>query len=844
MPGDPLIYTPPRAGWPELDVCPDVLARRDQPSAGNTVSNDARVSSTAADHHTLHGRRVLVPLSNRSRVGVIVPPPRTLQTPLEPGKLRPVDALLDRDSAVLPPELISLSAHVVKRYLASWGEVIQAALPNGLLDPPDIITRWIGPELEGQWPREVTSSRSHSTLSRYLAGEGTLSAAALRRKFPRLPVDAILLDLAAWELIEREERLADAESSATTDWVIVNADTSLDDIPARASARRRLFETLQREGGEAPWTDLKDLANVSRSVLNALVEAGQVRIEERTKDVIGLGFDPRTPEGTPPPLTGEQTAAVAEVAKRMDSGEREVFLLDGLPGTGKTRVYVELIRKARELGKGVLVLVPEISLTPQVVARIRQVLHEPVVVLHSGLSRGSRLAAWRALHRGEAKIAVGARSAVFAPVHDLGLVIVDEEHEEAYKQQGPAPRYHGRDLAAVRGWMANAPVVLASATPSLETMHLVNERKRAIRLPLTQRFGANWPEIKVVDRRREAEDAPYVGPQLADAIRSHTRNGGGVILLITRRGYAPVLQCNNCGETLGCPNCDIPLTYHARGARRGEPDLRCHICGYSKRVPDTCGQCASDDLRAFGMGTQRIEEEIAERFPELVPSRMDRDTLRKVGEQERLLRAFAGGESQVLLGTQLVAKGHDFAHVTLVGVINADPSLNQPDFRAAERTYRLLIQAAGRAGRGEKPGEVIIQTLRPEHSLFGYLAKPSRDAFTQMELDRRALLDYPPFAQMALLTFSGNDEERVRSSALRAADYLGHHPGPLQILGPEPAFIKRVKRKYRWRLMVRVSKTVDASGEQMRAVLRTMLTAVMHDSGVRVSVDVDPVEVS
>jgi primosomal protein N' (replication factor Y) (superfamily II helicase) len=793
----------------------------------------------------LIGRRVLVPFHSRTAVGVIVPQPQSnVEESVETSKLRYVQALLDHESPALPPDLISLCAHVVRRYLSDWGEVIQTALPRELLKPPDVSAQWIGPEMEGQWPREVTSKTSHITLSRYLAGEGVVSATALRKRFPRIPVDAVLINLAELALIERTEQLSDAESSATTDWVIADPDASLDDIPARAKARRRLFAALIELEREATWLQLKEHAAVSRSTLSDLVSANLVRIERRTRDVIGLGFDPRAPEGAPPPLTDEQARAVAEVTKRIESGEREVFLLDGLPGTGKTRVYVELIAKARALGKGVLVLVPEISLTPQVVARIRQVIHEPVVVMHSALNRGQRMAAWRALHRGEAKIVVGPRSAVFAPVHDLGLVIVDEEHEEAYKQQDPSPRYHGRDLAAARGWMANAPVLLASATPSLETMHLVLERKRAVRLPLTQRFGTKWPKIRVLDRRREAEDAPYVGPQLAEAITTHTNNGGGVILLITRRGYAPVLQCHNCGDTQGCPNCDIPLTYHAKGSRRNEPVLRCHLCGYNRRVPDDCGICGTSDLRAFGMGTQRIEEEIQHRFPELSPARMDRDTLKRVGEQERILREFATGDSQVLLGTQLVAKGHDFSHVTLVGVINADPSLNQPDFRASERTFRLLVQAAGRAGRGDKDGEVIIQTLRPEHALFGYLARPARDSFIEMELERRRILDYPPFAHMVVLTFAGNEEDRVRRSALRSADYLGHHPGQMQILGPEPAYVKRVKRKYRWRLLVKASKAVDGTGEQMRSVLRELSKSLEMESGVRLNVDVDPMEVA
>ncbi|MBS1261844.1 MAG: Primosomal protein N' [Calditrichaeota bacterium] len=797
----------------------------------------------------LPGRRVQVRLGARVVVGVVCPLDASAgaDTAIDPAKLRTIESVFDTESASLDADLLTLCGMIARRYLCDWHDVIQAALPPALLAPPKVVVRWVGPEFEGEWPASVQRNTALTKLARYLAGTGQASLGGLRKRLYRYATESNLASLQEAGLIERHDRLAiDVERAATVEVVQLAATVSIDDLPPHAHAQRRAFRTLEETGGEMSWPGLKAAAEVERPVLRALEKAGAVTLHRQTREVIGLGFDPRPPEREPPPLTDEQRAAVDTVRAAMDAGERRLFLLEGLPGTGKTRVYVEMIAHARAQGKGVLVLVPEISLTPQAVARVRNAVREPVVVLHSALNASERLAAWRALQRGEAMIALGPRSAVFAPVHELGLIVVDEEHEEAYKQQDPAPRYHGRDMAAYRGWIRNAPVVLASATPSLETMYEVNERRLCRRLTLTRRFGADWPEIRVVDRRRERPETPYVGPELSRAIEGRSERGEGMILMITRRGFAPVLQCNDCGETEGCPHCDVPLTFHTVHGKTPLPGaaMRCHLCGYTKRLPDQCRICASTDLRALGMGTQRIEEEIQQRFPALAPIRMDRDTLRRSGQQERILRAFGEGDAQVLLGTQLVAKGHDFGHVTLVGVINADPALNQPDFRASERTFRLLVQAAGRAGRGELPGEVIIQTLRPEHAVFTFLQQPSTDEFIRGELDRRRLLGYPPFAHLTALTFLGTVEARVKASAERFRDELAKHGGPVNVLGPEPAFIRRVKRKYRWRLLLRTDKRVDGNGAILRRTAWRVTNAAPLEAGVRLNVDVDPTEVA
>jgi primosomal protein N' (replication factor Y) len=424
-------------------------------------------------------------------------------------------------------------------------------------------------------------------------------------------------------------------------------------------------------------------------------------------------------------------------------------------------------------------------------------------------------------------------------VRDLGLVVVDEEHEESYKQADPAPRYHARDVALVRAQREGAAALLVSATPSLETTRLV-EQEAMDRISLGHRFGSPWPKITVVDRRREGPEAPFIGPDLARAIEEREERGEGVVLLVTRRGYAPALVCKDCGHRVPCPHCDVSLTHH----RTRPPALRCHLCGYRRRAPDLCEECGGTALEPLGAGTQRIEDEVARRFPALIPVRMDSDTTRRPGEHERILRAFARGDAGLLLGTQVVAKGHDFDHVTLVGVVNADTALFQPDFRAAERTFRLLVQAAGRAGRGEQPGEVVIQTLTPTHTVFEHLDDPDVGGFLAEQAELRRMLEYPPFTRMAVLTVAGDDREEVEREAERLAGELEQRPEPLLLRGPAEAHLARVKRRHRQRILLATRRGEDPSGVRLRGALREVLAACEPSRRLARVVDMDPYDVA
>ncbi len=781
------------------------------------------------------GRRVLVPLGRGEAVGVAVE--ATGETPR--GTLRTIREVLDA-RPVVPEELLRLTRWIADYYLCDWARALRTALPAGLLAAPEWRVVWTGPELEGMWPAEVQGDRALVKLARLAAGYGQVPFKRLQRAGSAGRLRERLLRLESFGLLRLEELPpADTETVFTKLVVRLAEGGEQEPLPEGQAARRRLLALLEASGGAADWSSLRGEARVGRGVLDALVRMGRVVVERVPRGVDAAGFDPRA-EAVPPPLTAEQAAAVRQVMEALEAGGYAAFLLTGPPGGGKTRVYLEAVREASRRGRGALILVPEIALTPQALARIRAAVGGEVAVLHSSLTEAQRLSAWREVLAGRTRVAVGPRSAVFAPLDSLGLIVVDEEHEESYKQQESAPRYNARDVALVRGRMTGAAVLLVSATPSLESVRLAEEG-RATRLRLVHRFGAGWPVVTVVDRRREGPDAPYIGEVLAKKIEERAGRGEGIVLMITRRGYAPVLVCRECGERVSCPHCSLSLTLHRQGR---EPRLRCHLCGYSRRVPDRCPACGSIELAALGAGTQRIEEEIARRFPDLHPVRMDRDTTRGGEAHELILRRFASGEAGALLGTQMVAKGHDFAHVTLVGVINADPSLFLPDFRAAERTFRLLVQAAGRAGRGEKPGEIVVQSLDPENPVFTALAGPDVEGFLAREAAVRRENLYPPFARMALVTFASADEEEAAAGAEAFAARLRRLGPPLVVDGPAEAQVKRVKRRWRRRIAVRTPRSVDPSGARLREALRSTMAGLVFSSRVSLMVDVDPVEVT
>jgi primosomal protein N' (replication factor Y) (superfamily II helicase) len=610
-------------------------------------------------------------------------------------------------------------------------------------------------------------------------------------------------------------------------------------LARRAPKQAAALERVLTEG-EMLAARLAAHRGAGHAALRALEKKGLLRlwggVTERDPNA-GLEWLPTHPLTLMP----QQTEALAAVREEMDAPAPGVLLLYGVTGSGKTEVYLQALRHALDLGRGAIVLVPEISLTPQTVERFRGRFGDVVAVLHSGLSEGERHDEWHRIHDGRARVVVGARSALFAPVRELGLIVVDEEHEPAYKQE-ETPRYHARDVAVMRGKMEGCAVVLGTATPSLESWQNARAGKyRLIRMPHRVDHRA-MPEIHVIDLRHEAggreQKRGLFAGALVDELRGRTQSGEQAILFLNRRGYARALICPACGEAVRCPDCSIALAYHKR-----EDRLRCHICGRTERPPERCPNpaCRDPSIRMAGAGTEKVEELLRRLLPHVEVARMDSDTMTRRDEYRRVLTAFRSGKIQVLIGTQMIAKGLHFPNVTLVGVINADVTLHLPDFRAGERTLQLLTQVAGRAGRGEAPGRVLVQTFTPFHPAIQAARRMDFEAFCDQELAFRKELGYPPFSRMINVLFRGRAEAKVRAAATAfAAAVAPSAPPPKGWTVSEalPAALARAHGEYRYQVLLRGPKTNRAMHDAVRAAL-----ALKRPKDVHAAADVDPVSV-
>jgi primosomal protein N' (replication factor Y) (superfamily II helicase) len=621
--------------------------------------------------------------------------------------------------------------------------------------------------------------------------------------------------------------------------------TLREDVFGRAHRQRECFEFVEAAGGAVAVARLTD-TGFSHGVLRGLVErdvAELMDVEVERDPFAGIPAE----EGPRPRLTGAQEAALDPLmaAARGDGG---TFLIRGVTGSGKTRVYLDLLEEVVVgRGRGAIVLVPEIALTPQTVDRFRARFGDDIAVLHSALSEGERYDAWRMLRSGARRIAVGARSAVFAPVRDLGAIVVDEEHESSYKQ-GEAPRYHAREVAIVRARMAGAICLLGSATPALESWANARSGKYTL-LELPARVeGRPLPAVAVVDLRKErdarqaAPTKPRTGPlvlsePLRAGVEDRLAREEQVILLLNRRGYASFVQCPGCGHVWQCDRCNVSLTYH-RTRRR----LICHYCFHEEAPPRQCSECHRQDVSFRGLGTEQVERAVADAFPQARIARMDVDTTSGRWAHHEILGRVGRREVDILLGTQMIAKGLDFHGVTLVGVINADVGLNLPDFRAGERTFQLLTQVAGRAGRGDRPGEVLIQTALPAHYAIRCALQHDYVAYADRELDERRDPAYPPHARLANVVISGPDEVRVQEAAQAMADSAiqtvrGLGAADVHLLGPAPCAIDRIRDRWRWHFLLR-----SASAAQLGAVCRRLYRE--HGTGnepIRIIMDRDPV---
>jgi primosomal protein N' (replication factor Y) len=739
------------------------------------------------------GCRILVPFGSRKLTGVVL---RThSQPPAAPAKeaLR----LLDEEPA-LDESLLDLGRWISTYYCAPLGETLRAMTPLAA----DVRRGRIysltpsGRDTARQLHLTETEEDPSAAILRMLDGRA-LSATYLAQKVNKAA--AVLRSLEKKGFVESED------VAAERDPLRASAARLRVEFVARATEKipkpeRELLAYLELHPGQHKLSTLEDAVPKASTAARALArrQFARLALEPVSDPLSSKASPPRTPHT----LNPHQQDAFDAIRLGLASHQFQAFLLEGVTGSGKTEVYLSAIEAALALGCGALLLVPEIALTPAVAGQFHHRFGERVAILHSAFHDSERAQEWRRIRAGQASVVVATRSGVFAPVQNLGLIIVDEEHDQSYKQQ-ETPRYHGRDVAVVRARNEGAVIVLGSATPSLETRYNA-ERGKYTRLSLPGRIERRpMPAVSVIDMRREfleTRKQATFSRALIDAVTERLENGEQTMLLLNRRGFSSFVACRACGERLQCVNCSVTLTYHKRDRR-----MLCHYCNYATPVPERCPKCASDYLQFIGVGSERLEQELGTFFPKARIARLDRDTVGGKRDYETILAGFRERHYDILVGTQMIAKGHDIPNVTLVGIVNADLGLGLPDFRAAERTFQLLTQAAGRAGRGETPGIVLIQTINPDHYAIQCAAEQDYEKFYRKEIEFRRLMYYPPFGALANVIIRSTNEEDALKRSAALGRLLNPAPEGVRVMGPAPAPVLRVKTEYRYQVLLKTA---------------------------------------
>ena len=787
------------------------------------------------------GQRVLVPLGNRTVTGYVLKAHRRLPSDFpQTAELKPVLEVLD-ESSLISPGLFRLSRWVADYYFASPGEVLKACLPPGI--NPRIEQRFSltasGERILKQTKNSAEISQRKRQILELLDRHPEQDRRSLERLAKPRVSTAELEALAAASWIRMVQAPRRTVVAAKKQWFLsLHPDWENALSAARLTDNQRaLISHLRGAGGTVSLAGLRKHFSVSRPALERLEQRHLVRLsrDEVARNPLD-GTDPVSPH-QPRVLSQQQQRALESLIPALNAGRFSAVLLHGVTGSGKTEVYLRLIEHTLSSGKTALVLMPEIALTPAAAREFRARLGHTVAILHSGLSDGERHDEWWRIKRGEARVVIGTRSAVFAPLENPGLVVVDEEHDPSYKQQ-ESPRYHGRDTAIVRGKQAGAVVVLGSATPSVETFHHSREGKYGYLRMAARIHSRPLPETRLVDMRADFKTTNRRSPlsaELGDAIGDRLERQEQVLILLNRRGYAAQVLCRSCGENIQCRFCSIAMTYH-----KIRKALVCHYCDYSQRVPRQCPDCQSKYLYFMGEGTEKVEGLLKESFPEARVDRLDRDAARRKDAHRQILGRFRQRKTDILTGTQMISKGHDFPFVTLVGVVSADHSLSFPDFRAAERTFQLLSQVSGRAGRGELPGEVLIQSYCPEHYCFRFVTSHDYQGFYEKEIQFRRFMHYPPFTALALVLVRDKNLAAATETIGRFAELLQGARGPqTRILGPTQSPLARIRSEHRFQLLIK---------SRSRSLLQALLRKTLHQAQARgldlrrIHIDIDPVD--
>lgn len=765
------------------------------------------------------GMRVKVPFGNRKVLGFITAIKNT--TEFDPARLKPIHELMDV-VPVLNEELLEMAKWMKKQTVCFEIDALQVMIPSALRA-----------KYEKRFVLDAPIEEIAEPLRVYFG----------KRPFVRAQDAVEVYDLLKKEL-EKGTVVADTDISQQTAVKkvrMIHITDSLDVLEAievrpNAKQQLKLKEYMKQNLGKSiESSQMQKEAGTTLPTIYSLVEKGAAFINNEE-----LYRDPKLQSEIERKhslqLTEAQQIAFDAIDEALNTSK--TFLLHGITGSGKTEIYLQTIDQVLKDGKEAIMLVPEISLTPQMTLRFKERFGNLVAVLHSGLSAGEKYDEWRKIQRGEVKVVVGARSAIFAPFRNLGLIILDEEHESSYKQDD-SPRYHARDMAIWRSQYHNCPVILGSATPSLESY--ARAQKGVYELLVLEQRAKNQPlpEVQIVDMREELRSGnrSMFSIPLAEAIRERLERKEQIVLFLNKRGYSSFVLCRDCGTVMQCPNCDISLTYH-----RSTEMMKCHYCGYDEPVPHTCPECESEHIRFFGTGTQKVEEELARLVPEARVLRMDVDTTRNKGAHEKILSAFGEGKADILLGTQMIAKGLDFPNITLVGVLSADTTLHLPDFRAAEKTYQLLTQVSGRAGRDVLPGTVIVQSYTPEHYAITLAKDQLYDPFYAREMAMRRASGYPPYYYVVNIQFTHEDLMTAAAYAEQSVRYLKEQlSSNTLIIGPSASLIARVNNRYRYQCLIKYKKEPKLA-EVMQQLIKIYRSEWIK-KGATLAIDMNPTSV-
>jgi len=788
------------------------------------------------------GVRAVAPFGKRVLTGFII---NITEVTSVKEEIKPIQDIIDR-FPIFSPDSLKFYEWISDYYLSSLGEALRNAVPYGT--EVESKKKISGDKI---FCRELLQKEKNTKSVKYkllsiLSEKDVISLSSLQKEVKKKNIYAALRELeklGAVSILNELEKGKVGIKKVKFVKLTKAIDEIYDFIPEIEKRSPKqvviLLELINQRNKDVQLSELLKKTNSNQSSVDGLFKKGIIEVFD--KEVERKYEETYTESNQDLIPTEAQQKIIDEVNVKVLSQEFHTYLLYGITGSGKTQVYIELAKKTLSLGKTVLILVPEISLTPQITSRLYNNFGDLIAVVHSRMSLGERYDSWRKIIEGKYKIVVGARSALFAPLENIGLIVVDEEHDSSYKQNDLIPRYQGRDAAVIRAKICNCPVVLGSATPSIESMYNTKIGKYSL-LELKERVdNAKLPEIKLVNlliEKKKKKMENVFSKILLDEIAVRLHKKESVIILQNRRGFATQVFCEDCGEVETCKDCSVPMVYHIHNN-----SLQCHYCGFMKPVPKACNNCGSLKIKFFGTGTQRVEDELEFYFPQAKIERIDSDTINKKGELGLILNRFRKGEIDILVGTQMVSKGLDFANVTLVGVISAETTLWLPDFRADERTFQLLTQVAGRSGRSKTPGEVIIQTQNDKHFVLQKVLANDYEGFYQKEIQLREQMGYPPFTRICLIEAKDENEDYAKGAISDFYNSLLTHKKGMKITPPSAAILARLKKFYRFHILVKSDRKFDPGGAYLRnAVLNSFIQFNQKSRyrNIRLFFDIDP----